>query len=99
MPYVEPEVIEQVRQIDLLTYLRKFEPDNVEEVKTYFFSDTPTMDTGWWRLKELENNAYLRIVTGQADISYFDTFVEEWGKQGGLTITREVNESLKRNED
>lgn len=33
MPYVEPEIIEQVRQIDLLTYLRKFEPDNVEEVK------------------------------------------------------------------
>ena len=33
MPYIEPEVIEQARQIDLLTYLRKFEPDNVEEVK------------------------------------------------------------------
>ena len=33
MPYIEPEIIEQVRQIDLLTYLRKFEPDNVEEVK------------------------------------------------------------------
>ena len=32
MPYVEPEIIEQVRQIDLLTYLRKFEPDNVEAV-------------------------------------------------------------------
>ena len=29
MPYVEPEIIEQVRQIDLLTELRKFEPDNV----------------------------------------------------------------------
>ena len=33
MPYISPEVIEQARQIDLLTYLRRFEPDNVEEVK------------------------------------------------------------------
>lgn len=31
MPYISPEVIEQARQIDLLTYLRRFEPDNVEE--------------------------------------------------------------------
>ncbi len=85
--------------VSRISACRLISQDNVEEVKTYFFSDTPTMDTGWWRLKELENNAYLRIVTGQADISYFDTFVEEWGKQGGLTITREVNESLKRNED
>lgn len=73
--------------------------DNVEEVKSYFFSGTPTMDTGWWQLKEIENNAYLRIVTGQADISYFDTFVEEWEKKGGLTITREVNQCLNKNED
>lgn len=73
--------------------------DNVEEVKSYFFSGTPTMDTGWWQLKEIENNAYLRIVTGQADISYFDTFVEEWEKKGGLTITREVNKCLNENED
>ena len=33
MPYIPSEVVEQARQIDLLTYLRKFEPDNVEEVK------------------------------------------------------------------
>ena len=33
MPYIPPEVIEQARQIDLLTYLRRLEPDNVEEVK------------------------------------------------------------------
>ena len=33
MPYIEPEIIEQVRQIDLLTYLRKFESDNLQKVK------------------------------------------------------------------
>lgn len=33
MPYIPPEVVEQARQIDLLTYLRRMEPDNVEQVK------------------------------------------------------------------
>ena len=34
-PYVQidPDELERIRQIDLLTYLRKFEPSNVEEVK------------------------------------------------------------------
>ena len=70
--------------------------ESVKTVKSYFFLSTPTMDTAWWRLRELENSSYLRIVTGQADISYFDTFVEEWEKQGGTTITREVREYLSK---
>ena len=34
-PYVQidPDELERIRQIDLLTYLREFEPSNVEEVK------------------------------------------------------------------
>ena len=34
-PYVriDPDELERIRQIDLLTYLREFEPSNVEEVK------------------------------------------------------------------
>ena len=39
MPYIPPEVVEQARQIDLLTYLRKLEPDNVEEVKEMCIRD------------------------------------------------------------
>lgn len=70
--------------------------DNVKEVKALFFESTSTMDSCWWKLKELENNAYLRIVTGQVDIDYFDTFVQEWNNQGGLTITREVKDYFSR---
>ena len=77
-----------------VTACRLISQTNVKVVKSYFFLDTPTMETGWWRLKELENSAYLRIVTGQADISYFDAFVDEWEKKGGLTITREVRDCL-----
>lgn len=34
-PYVQidPDELERIRQIDLLTYLKKFEPSNVEKVK------------------------------------------------------------------
>lgn len=70
--------------------------EKVKEIKALFFESTPTMDSCWWKLKELESNAYLRIVTGQVDIDYFDTFVEEWNNQGGLTITREVRDYFSR---
>ena len=42
-----------------------------------------------------EKEAYLKIISGEEDISYFDTFVKEWNEQGGQTITSEVSESMK----
>ena len=69
--------------------------DNVEEVKSSFFATTQTMESEWWRLEELESDAYLKIVIGQEDIDYFDEFVEQWKNQGGDTITREVKAYLK----
>ena len=32
MPYIEPEVIEQARQMDLLTYLQTYEPNELVPV-------------------------------------------------------------------
>ena len=54
-----------------------------------------TMKSHWWRLKAKEKEAYLKIISGEEDISYFDTFVKEWNEQGGQTITSEVSESMK----
>lgn len=71
--------------------------DNAVEIKSLFFNSTKTMDSKWWKLKELESNIYLRIVTGQTSIDYFDYFVEEWKDQGGTTISREVEEQINRN--
>ena len=42
-------------------------------------------------LKILERNAFIQIIMGEQDISYFDTFVEEWYSQGGRELTEEVN--------
>ena len=71
--------------------------DNVKEIKSLFFISTTTMETKWWKLKELESNVYLRIVTGQVGIDYFDKYVQEWKDLGGTTISREVEETINRN--
>lgn len=42
-------------------------------------------------LKILERNAFIQIIMGEQDISYFDTFVEEWYVQGGKELTDAIN--------
>ena len=71
--------------------------DSVIEKKSLFFNSTKTMDAIWWKLKELENNVYLRIVTGQVNIDFFDKYVQEWKNLGGTTILREVEDEINRN--
>lgn len=69
--------------------------DNIKEVDSLYFKTTDTMKSHWWRLKAKEKEAYLKIISGEEDISYFDTFVKEWNEQGGQIITSEVSESMK----
>lgn len=69
--------------------------DNIKVVDSLYFKTTDTMKSHWWRLKAKEKEAYLKIISGEEDISYFDRFVKEWNEQGGQTITSEVSESMK----
>ena len=69
--------------------------DNIKVVDSLYFKTTDTMKSHWWRLKAKEKEAYLKIISGEEDISYFDTFVKEWNEQGGQIITLEVSESMK----
>ncbi len=69
--------------------------DNINVVDSLYFKTTDTMKSRWWRLKAKEKEAYLKIISGEEDISYFDTFVQEWNEQGGETITAEVRESMR----
>ena len=69
--------------------------DNIKVVDSLYFKTTDTMKSHWWRLKAKEKEAYLKIISGEEDISYFDTFVKEWNEQGGQIITSEVRESMK----
>lgn len=61
-------------------------------VRTYsvIYSQTVTMDKKWTNLKKKEDEIFLKIIIGDADISAFDTFVQEWKAEGGDEITAEV---------
>lgn len=67
--------------------------DNIKVVESLYFKTTDTMKSRWWRLKTKEKEAYLKIISGEEDIDYFDTFVDEWKSQGGDIITEEVRKS------
>lgn len=43
-----------------------------------------------------EDEVFTKIIMGQLDISAFDTFVEDWKKQGGDILTQEANEEYNR---
>lgn len=44
-------------------------------------------------LIKLERQAFLQIVYGEKPVAYFDTFVSEWYRQGGLELTQKVRQS------
>ncbi len=46
--------------------------------------------------EKMEEETFAKIVMGKADISEFDTFVENWKKQGGDQILKEINEELSK---
>ncbi|MFD0961029.1 extracellular solute-binding protein [Paenibacillus chungangensis] len=53
---------------------------------------TPTMSEKMASLKKFQDETFTKIIMGEASISDFDTFVDEWKKLGGDQITAEVNE-------
>lgn len=67
----------------------------VNEVNPVFFGQTKSMKLKWANLTKLEDEAFLKIVTGEKDLDYFDKFVENWKKTGGTEITKEVSEAIK----
>lgn len=67
----------------------------INEVHPVFFGQTPSMKLKWANLVKLEDEAFLKIVTGEEDLNYFDKFVDTWKKTGGNDITKEVSEAIK----
>ena len=60
------------------------------------YSQTESMEKKWANLKKKEDEVFLKIIIGDADIDTFDTFVEEWNAEGGKEITAEVQESISK---
>lgn len=54
------------------------------------YSQTKTTEEKWATLYKMEEETFLKIIMGTADIDTFDTFVSNWYAQGGQDITDEV---------
>jgi putative aldouronate transport system substrate-binding protein len=55
----------------------------------------PTMEQKKAALDTLELKAYMKIVTGEEPIEYFNQFVEDWNSYGGAEIIDELQEYYK----
>lgn len=61
-----------------------------------FPQTTPTMETNLANLDKLEEESFIKMVTGEIDIeSGFDQFVTSWNDQGGAQIIKEISEQLQ----
>lgn len=61
-----------------------------------FPQTTPTMETNLANLEKLEEETFIKIVTGDIDVEDgFDKFVTSWNDQGGAKIIEEISEQLQ----
>lgn len=72
------------------------ENDQFNWLTPIFPQTTPTMETNLANLEKLEEETFIKIVTGDIDVeSGFDQFVADWNAQGGGQIIKEISEQLK----
>jgi len=67
-----------------------------KEVYNAFTATTKTMDQRWANLLKMEKEVFFKIVAGGKPVDDFDKFVEDWKKQGGDQVTKEVEEELQK---
>lgn len=67
----------------------------IKEVNPVYFDQTQSMKLKWANLVKLEDETFLKIVTGQESVNDFDGFVSQWKKTGGDQITNEVVQAIK----
>ena len=82
------------RLVSLLVGGAPYVNDKYIPVYNAYSGQTETMQAKWANLKKMEEETFAKIIMGKADISEFDTFVENWKNQGGDQILKEINEEL-----
>ncbi|MEG2605481.1 MAG: ABC transporter substrate-binding protein, partial [Clostridia bacterium] len=64
--------------------------DKVNIFPAACYADTPSMERLWTAMETLENEYFLKVLTGEASLDTWDEFVAEWMSLGGDKITAEV---------
>ncbi len=72
------------------------ESENIVNIDPVFFGRTESMEQKWANLEKQENEMYLKIITGEQPIDYFDEFVTGWKNTGGEQITKEVSKVVNK---
>ena len=84
------------RLVSLLVGGAPYVNDKYIPVDNAYSGQTETMQAKWANLKKMEEETFAKIIMGKADISEFDTFVENWKNQGGDQILKEINDELSK---
>ncbi|MBO5032512.1 MAG: extracellular solute-binding protein [Lachnospiraceae bacterium] len=72
------------------------ENDQFNWLTPVFPQTTPTMETNLANLDKLEEESFIKMVTGEIDVeSGFEQFVTSWNDQGGAQIIKEISEQLQ----
>lgn len=72
------------------------ENDQFNWLTPIFPQTTPTMETNLANLEKLEEETFIKIVTGAIDVETgFDQFVADWNNQGGAQILAEISVQLQ----
>ena len=66
-------------------------PESVGVPSAFYYTTKSSQDYKA-DLDKLEDEMYLKIITGEETVDYFDEFVETWGVLGGDILTQEVQE-------
>jgi len=61
-----------------------------------FFGSTPAIEQYYGNLSSMEEEEFIKIVTGVEPLDYFDVFVENWYNQGGTEILTEIEEAINQ---
>lgn len=78
--------------------LSQYKQNNEFMSNAYLGTPTPTMLKSGLALKDLEVEAFTKIIMGEEPVDSFDKFVENWRNQGGTQILAEVNEWYKQHQ-
>ncbi|GAB2562793.1 extracellular solute-binding protein [Gracilibacillus alcaliphilus] len=74
------------------------EEDRFNWIEPAYVGTTPTMEQKGANLLKMEEEDFIKIITGAEPVDYFDTFVEKWHSQGGDDEVAEVEEELAKQE-
>lgn len=74
------------------------EEERFNWVEAAYVVNTPTMEQKGANLTKLEEEDFIKIITGAEPVDYFDTFVDNWHNQGGNEILDEIEEELTQQE-